>query len=122
MTLEAWLTLGVTVVIFVALARNFAPPDVLFLGATALLALCGIITPSEAFSGFANPGVLTVAVLFVGIYVHDCVMVTRSSDPWFVNDLYFRAPIASNVYYSSTSHASYLSGLLAFLPFLLFVP
>jgi len=64
-TLEAWLTLGVAVVIFGALARNLASPDLLFLGATAFLALCGIITPAEAFSGFANPGVLTVAVLFV---------------------------------------------------------
>lgn len=45
--------------------KNLAPPDLLFLGATATLALLGIITPSEAFAGFSNSGVLTVAVLFV---------------------------------------------------------
>lgn len=32
---------------------------------TALLALTGVITPKEAFAGFSNPGMLTVAFLFV---------------------------------------------------------
>jgi di/tricarboxylate transporter len=65
MGIDAWLALGVTVVLFIALVRNIAPPDVLFLSATAFLAVCGIITPAQAFSGFSNPGVLTVAALFV---------------------------------------------------------
>lgn len=65
MPLEAWLTLAVVVLLFVALVRNSVPPDVAFLGAAVLLALMGIISPAEAFAGFANEGVLTVAVLFV---------------------------------------------------------
>lgn len=62
---QAWLTLAVVALIFTALVRNLAPPDVLFLGATALLAVCGIITAEEAFAGFSNTGMLTVALLFV---------------------------------------------------------
>ncbi len=41
------------------------PADVLFVGAVALLALFGVITPEDAFSGFANSGMLIVAALFV---------------------------------------------------------
>lgn len=65
MSLEAWLTLGIVTFLFVALVKNLASPDLLFLGATAFLALLGIITPTEAFAGFSNPGMLTVAMLFV---------------------------------------------------------
>ncbi|MCU0960688.1 MAG: SLC13 family permease, partial [Pirellulaceae bacterium] len=62
---EAWLTLVVVVILFAALVKNLAPPDLAFLSASALLALCGVITPDEAFAGFSNSGMLTVAVLFV---------------------------------------------------------
>jgi len=62
---EAWITICVTVFVFVALARELAPPDMLFFAATSLFALLGIISPTEAFAGFSNSGVITVAVLFV---------------------------------------------------------
>lgn len=62
---EAWITLAVVAGIFVCLARNLAPPDLLFLGATASLAALGIITPTEAFAGFSDSGMMTVAALFV---------------------------------------------------------
>ncbi len=65
MSLEAWITLGVVGALFVALVKNLAPPDMLFLGATTLLAVLGIITPKQALVGFSNPGMLTVALLFV---------------------------------------------------------
>lgn len=65
MTTDAWITLAVVAVVFGALVRNLAPPDLVFLGSTAFLALVGIISPEEAFAGFSNPGVLTIAVLFV---------------------------------------------------------
>lgn len=65
MDLQAWLTLGVVGLLFAALVKDLAPPDLLFLGAAAVLALCGIITPDDAFAGFSNPGMLTVAMLFV---------------------------------------------------------
>ncbi|TWU27493.1 SLC13 family permease [Bythopirellula polymerisocia] len=65
MTFEAWLTVLVIVGIFYGLLRNIAPPDLLFVMGTALLALAGVITPNEAFAGFSNSGMLTVAFLFV---------------------------------------------------------
>ncbi|MEX1040990.1 MAG: SLC13 family permease [Pirellulaceae bacterium] len=61
---EAWLTLAIVTLLIVGLVRNYSP-DVLFCGATALLAVLGIITPQEAFVGFSNPGMLAVAALFV---------------------------------------------------------
>ncbi|MBI2423231.1 MAG: SLC13 family permease [Candidatus Hydrogenedentes bacterium] len=64
MSVEAWFTLSVVTAIFAALVRNWAATDVLFLGATALFALLGIISPEEAFAGFSNSGMLTVAMLF----------------------------------------------------------
>lgn len=65
MPMQAWITLGVVLLLFVALLKNLAPPDLLFLGATATLALLGIISTEDAFAGFSNSGMLTVAVLFV---------------------------------------------------------
>ncbi len=65
MSFEAWLTLATTVFLFVALVKNLAPPDVLFLGAAAFLAVTQVISADQAFRGFANPGVITVAVMFV---------------------------------------------------------
>ena len=65
MNFDALLTLFVVGVVFLALVRNLAPPDLLFLGATSVLAAGGVISPEEAFAGFANEGVLTVASLFV---------------------------------------------------------
>jgi di/tricarboxylate transporter len=64
MSFNAWKTVFVTALLLAGLARDL-PPDALFLGAAILLALLGVITPGEAFAGFANEGMLTVAALFV---------------------------------------------------------
>lgn len=61
---DAWITLGVLALLLYGLVRD-KPADVLFLGAIVLLAALGVITPKEAFAGFANEGMLTVAALFV---------------------------------------------------------
>jgi di/tricarboxylate transporter len=58
-------TLSVVGTIFVALAANVGAPDLLFLAATTIFAVSGVITPTEAFEGFANPAMLTVGALFV---------------------------------------------------------
>ncbi len=65
MSTEAWITIGVVLCLLVSLIKNVAPPDLLFVGATSLLAVLGIITPEQAFAGFSNAGMLTVAFLFV---------------------------------------------------------
>jgi di/tricarboxylate transporter len=65
MGFDAWLTLLIVIGIFAALVWNLAPPDLMFLAATAVLALLGVIRTEDAFAGFSNSGMLTVAVLFV---------------------------------------------------------
>jgi di/tricarboxylate transporter len=65
MSFDAWLTLGIVIGAFVALARNWAPPDLLFVAAAVLLAATGVISTDEAFAGFSNSGMLTVACLFI---------------------------------------------------------
>ena len=61
--IESYVTIGITVVTLLAMIRNVAP-DLAMLCATVALLLCGIITEREAWSGFSNTGVLSVAVLF----------------------------------------------------------
>jgi di/tricarboxylate transporter len=65
MTTEAWITLAITVVALIALVRESGPPDVVFVAAVVLLALLKVITPEQAFSGFANSGVMLVGALFI---------------------------------------------------------
>jgi di/tricarboxylate transporter len=65
MTWEAWFTLAVVAVIFVGMVKEWGSPDVLLLSGTLATALARVITPEEAFRGFANEGMLTVAALFV---------------------------------------------------------
>src|SRR5262249_58389756 len=60
--------MGVTLAVLAALLYGLVkdrPADVLFVGAVVLLAAFGVISPGEAFSGFANAGMLIVAALFV---------------------------------------------------------
>ena len=64
MTWEGYFCLATVAVVFAGLASNRAP-DALLMGAVVLTMLAWIVTPEEAFSGFANPEILTVATLFV---------------------------------------------------------
>ncbi|HNR32535.1 MAG TPA: SLC13 family permease [Candidatus Hydrogenedentes bacterium] len=61
---QGGLTIGVLVVIFVGLVRNYAA-DSLLIGGAVVLCVAGVISPEEAFAGFSNHGMLTVAALFV---------------------------------------------------------
>ena len=59
-----WIALGTTIGIFLALMTNRRIPlDVLFLSGLLFVTLSGVITPTQAFSGFANPAVLTIGAL-----------------------------------------------------------
>ncbi|MBM3289460.1 MAG: SLC13 family permease, partial [Candidatus Hydrogenedentes bacterium] len=64
MTTAAILTVLVVALVFAALIANYSADMVLLAGAL-VLCLGGVITPGEAFAGFANDGMLTVAALFV---------------------------------------------------------
>ena len=58
--------MAVTLAVFLGLQqRRNIPADLLFLGGLVVVTLCGVITPAEALSGFANPAVVTIAALFV---------------------------------------------------------
>ena len=57
-----WLSRSAVVV---SLLLNLGPPDMMFLGGAAYWRLCGVLTPKEAFAGFANEGMLTVGLMFV---------------------------------------------------------
>jgi len=66
MSLHAWIAVAVTLAVFVALQfRRNVPADLLFLGGLVAVALTGVITPTQALAGFANPAVLTIGALFV---------------------------------------------------------
>ena len=59
-----FVTLGVLAALLYGLVKD-KPADLLFVGAVVLLAAFGVISPEEAFSGFANSGMLVVAAMFV---------------------------------------------------------
>ncbi|HBG94596.1 MAG TPA: SLC13 family permease [Chromatiaceae bacterium] len=60
-----WLSLSLVVLCFVLFVRTRIAPDIITSGALTLLLVTGVLTPQEALAGFSNPGMLTVAVLYV---------------------------------------------------------
>ncbi len=65
MTAHAWITATVVAGMMAVLASNRLGADMVMLGALAVLLVTGVIAPADAFSGFANEGLLTVAFLYV---------------------------------------------------------
>lgn len=65
MTFAAIVALSVLVAVFLVLALTRIPPDAVLVGALAILLFSGVLTSSEALSGFSNEGMITIAVLFV---------------------------------------------------------
>lgn len=62
---HGWLTIGVVLGTLVLLLWERFTPDKVMAGAVAVLIASGILSPRDALAGFWNPGVLTVAVLFL---------------------------------------------------------
>lgn len=60
-----WVTIIVLAAIAIALVRDLARPDLIFLSGLAMLLVAGVITPVDAFAGFSNSAVLAVGALFV---------------------------------------------------------
>ena len=56
---------AVIVLMLAALATGRFGTDLVMLGVLAVFLLCGIITPAQAFSGFSNTGLMTVAFLYI---------------------------------------------------------
>lgn len=59
------LTLAVVVVAIVAMIVSRYGPDLILLAGLTVLMIAGIISPGTAVSGFANEGLIAVAVLFI---------------------------------------------------------
>ncbi len=62
---QGWLTLAVVALALVAMVREVAAPDLVMMAGLITLAVTGVLTPAETFSGFANPALAAVAALFV---------------------------------------------------------
>ncbi len=65
MNWEIWLTASLLILMSIFLVLERIEIEILLLGTLLILMLCGIVPPTEAFSGFANEGVITIAMLFV---------------------------------------------------------
>lgn len=61
-----WIAVAVTLAVFGLLQlRRGAPTDLLFLGGLMIVTLTGVISPQQAFAGFSNQALLTIAALLV---------------------------------------------------------
>jgi len=65
MTFEAGLVLGVLVAALVLFVTGWVRMDLTALLVLGALAVSGVLTPAQAFAGFSNPAVITVAGMFV---------------------------------------------------------
>ena len=65
MTLEIAIVLGVITLMFILFVGELFPLDVTALSILAVVLVLGYISPEEAISGFANPAVIIIALLFV---------------------------------------------------------
>lgn len=62
---QAWVTIAVTFGVFLLNATTSLAAEIIFLGGTAVLFVSGILTEEDALAGFSNPGMVTVAVLYI---------------------------------------------------------
>ncbi|WP_370980473.1 SLC13 family permease [Agaribacterium sp. ZY112] len=63
--MDALLTLAVLTFVLLALISNKVAADLVLMAAVTILILSGVLSPAEALTGFANPGVITIATLYV---------------------------------------------------------
>jgi len=62
---QGWLSLGLTASVLVVLTLTRLGPHLVLMAALTILSVTGILTGPEALAGFANPGLITVAAMFV---------------------------------------------------------
>jgi len=65
MSPDIWLTLGVLLSCLSGLLITRIAPDVILMAGLVVLLTTGVLAPADALSGFANEGMLTVAVMYV---------------------------------------------------------
>ena len=62
---QAWTTIAITIAVFLFNALTNLSAEVVFLGGTSVLFVSGILSEEDALAGFSNPGMITVAVLYI---------------------------------------------------------
>lgn len=62
---QGWFTLGLCIAVLVTLISTRIGPHLIMIGALTLLSALGILSSSDALSGFSNSGLITVAGMFV---------------------------------------------------------
>ncbi|HKX54876.1 MAG TPA: hypothetical protein VJN01_02190, partial [Xanthomonadales bacterium] len=65
MGFHAWLTLALVLLSLVLLVRTRLAPEFILGSALAVLVFSGAVEPAQALTGFSNPGLITVGLLFV---------------------------------------------------------
>jgi di/tricarboxylate transporter len=65
LTIEILITLAVVVGVLLLLTTTRLDTDVVLVGAMITLTLSGVLEPHLALSGFASPGVMTIAALYI---------------------------------------------------------
>ena len=61
MSLDILITLLIVASVLGALATNRVPADLTMMAALVMVLVTGVVSPGEALSGFANPGLMTIA-------------------------------------------------------------
>ncbi|MCK9504413.1 MAG: SLC13 family permease [Porticoccaceae bacterium] len=62
---QGWITLALTLTVLATLILTRLSSHVVMMGALAILSVLGILTAGEAFAGFSNSGLITVAAMYV---------------------------------------------------------
>lgn len=62
---DIWLIYALIIGVFVAFLMERMPPDIIALGALAILILTGILTTKDALSVFSNPAPITIGAMFI---------------------------------------------------------
>ncbi len=62
---QGWLSLGLTFGTLLVLALTKLGPHVVMMAVLTILSVSGVLTGAEALGGFSNPGLVTVAAMFV---------------------------------------------------------
>lgn len=65
MTVQAWIAVAVVIACFGGFVFTTISPELILLGGVGALLLSGVLTPAQALAGFANEGMITVALMYI---------------------------------------------------------
>ena len=62
---DIWLIYGLIIGVFIAFLTERLPPDIIALGALAVLLITGVLGTQDALSVFSNPAPITIGAMFI---------------------------------------------------------